>query len=156
MGHQTIIDNMLELHGEDVLLMIGSCNSMLSDRIPFSYSDRKRFILNVYPHIQLVGLPDFSHIEQDPTFATWHSNLWDIIDLKWNGCSKEDVVFYGGSYTDLSWAIESNYSTVIINRSKLLISGTIVREYLFDGKDISEFIDYRNKQLVIDAFNKNY
>ena len=158
-GHMKIIDIMIKLYGEKSMMMIGSSNSPLGDRLPFTYLERRGFIKKLYPKLALTGIPDFSHIDTDPTFETWHTHLWDTINFRFPDATRENTVFYGGSEKDIKFFIDADYKVCIVDRNDLLvISGTKVRyelEKYVDSEDIGK-LHIMLDPLVIDDVKRAY
>ena len=77
-GHKIIIDEALK-QSKKVIVLIGSANSPSTIRNPFSYEDRKKFILSSYDQkdkerIIIVPLNDIVYND-----AKWIKNVQDCV-----------------------------------------------------------------------------
>src|SRR5689334_4699388 len=126
LGHERVIDHMIETHGiDDTMVVIGSSNTAPSMRHFFSYSDRRAFVKALYPDIRVVGLPDY------PNDDEWLLALDDIVAS--TGRAAEDARFFGGCDEDVRFFTNAGRSVTILNRfdgTTPKISATEVRDCL--------------------------
>tara|TARA_B100000700_G_scaffold331687_1_gene467084 strand:+ start:24905 stop:25429 length:525 start_codon:yes stop_codon:yes gene_type:complete len=72
-GHEHIIEKMINDNDEHIIF-IGSSNKSRTKENPFSFEERKEMILKVFPHANVISLPDFNNL------SDWKSNLLTNID----------------------------------------------------------------------------
>jgi len=132
-GHQKVISKMVSKFGyKSSLLLIGSSVSKLGNRLFYTYLQRKNMIKKLYPKITVVGLPDYKDVYPgDLDFTQWHSNLWDIINLRFPTANIQNTVFIGGALNDVYFFKDSGYNVVIMDRYDVdKMSATEVRQRL--------------------------
>lgn len=145
-GHQRIIDKMISTHGIDnCLLIIGSSSNERTVKTPFTYFERRNFIKTLYPGIKIVGIPDVN----DDT--NWMTMLDDTVNSVFPNTIP---IFYGGSRKDVEWYYDYGKQVEIINRDKMVISATMVRELMMLGEDISKFVDEKIARNVVELFKE--
>lgn len=146
LGHMKIIQKMIDNHGLDnCMVLIGSCNSF-SISVPFSYSDRRRWILRLFKGLKVIGIPDVSSDNE------WLTLLDDYIRV---GFGKEvEPVFYGGSIKDVEfYYTHGNKKVEIVDRHELELSATNVRRLMLLGEKIDSVVDPRIAKEVVEIFN---
>lgn len=148
LGHQKIIEKMITNHGnENSIIFIGSCNSPLSIRVPFSYRDRSRWVRRIFKDIRIIGMPDV-----DIGDIAWLEMLDDYISAVFPG---KTPYFYGGSIEDVKFFYEhGNRKVIICDRQELAISATNVRKLILLGESIETIVDTRISKEVVEVFNK--
>ncbi len=148
LGHQVLIDKLLEAYGERHLILVGSCNHGISFRHLFTYNDRCEFIRTVYPQARVTGLPDFDDDEE------WFSLLDDTLAL--HHVSPDDTTFIGGCHEDIEFFIDRGRNVEIINRfdgTSPRISATEVRDALIEHRTIEGLVDPRIIEIVRQRFD---
>ena len=88
--------------------------------------------------IRIVGLPDFPNDN-----ASWMELLTDLIRASFAHLEEYDIVFYGGSHEDVDIFHEHGYATKIVDRTKVPVSATVIRDLSLRGMDVSDFLDER-------------
>lgn len=149
LGHQMVIDYMINNHGvENCLVLVGSSNS-ISKRTPYTYEERSKMIHALYPKLKVRPLPDVEpELEyfDDNTNEAWLSIVEDII-RKFG----DEFVFYGGSLKDLEVLSQRFNVKVAVDRNTdgKGISATKIREKIAinDLNDVGKFV---NKKLIGD------
>jgi len=147
LGHQVLIKNLLTTYGERHLILVGSCNHLVSFRHLFTYQDRCEFIRRVYPDVRLVGLPDF---EEN---GDWFRQLDDTLALA--HIDPAHATFVGGCQEDISFFIDSGRSVQIFNRfsgATPKVSATEVRDALIEHRAFDHLVDAQIVDLVQQRF----
>lgn len=152
-GHEAIIRNMLEQCGDskNCLVVIGSSNSPISLRHFFSYSERRDFILKIFPKITIVGLPDYSSDQE------WLMALDDIIGASHLKDSK--ITFFGGCEEDVRFFIEAQRNVFLLNRfdgSTPKISATEVRDALIHERPLEALVNSQAQQIIRETFVRKW
>lgn len=149
LGHQRTIDYMINDVGEEnALIVVGSIAQRTSMRVLFSYWQRKKWIKVLYgKDIKITGVPDF------PTDnGQWLSLIMDNVHNTFGqDCN---VTFYGGSVDDVEIFANHSINTKIVDRTDVPISGTVVRDMMLSGMDVSRIIDYRIHDHVVAKFSQ--
>jgi len=148
LGHQVLIDKLVETYGERHLILIGSCNHGVSFRHLFTYMDRCEFICTMYPRARLLGLPDFDDNEQ------WFRQINDTLALQY--VFPDRATFFGGCREDVDLFIDKGRNVEIVNRfagASPKISATEVRDALIERRSIEGLVDPRIVNLVKERFN---
>lgn len=153
-GHERIINTMINTYSAgNVLIVIGSTNCTLNSRNFFTLEERKSFFKILYPNIRIVGLQDFHNIPK------WLHSLDKL--LVHNNINPHETKFFGGSYKDVAFFVESGRSVGIADRyedSWSKVSGTHVRQCLLSGrfKDLDLLLNSRIKDQVMRIFKNRY
>lgn len=152
LGHEFIINRMLEKYDySNCQIVLGSCNNPLDERHLFSYKDRREFIKEIYPNIDIIGLADHKSDEE------WLCMLLDLVTLM--GCRKHEVEFFSGYEQDVVKLIDARYTCTITNRydgSTPLVSATQVRETLVHGGSLKKLVNPKLIDLVSSKFKVRY
>jgi len=137
LGHEAVIRFMLDNAADSHLVVIGSSNAPFSLRHFFNYEDRRAFLLQVFPGLRIVGLPDY------PTDSEWLLALDDILATAgfnphvatyYGGC-EEDVIFFEGKGRNI--AIPFNR----FDGSTPKISATEVRDALIHDRPLDGMLN---------------
>lgn len=139
LGHQKIIDRMLDECDQSILL-IGNCQAQRTDRNPFNVLERIDLIRRIYNnHSNLIigffpDLPEVPQTEQE--YSKWGDWILEFAKFWLNG-QVPDVI-YGGDETKLDWLYKNhldNLRFVKVPRQELPISSTSLKELLQKGKE---------------------
>lgn len=152
LGHQLMIQKLLDTFGERHVVLVGSCSHAVSFRHLFTYNDRCEFIRAVFPQIRLVGLPDF---EED---SDWFNQLDDT--LLFAKVDPVRVTYIGGCQEDVEFFIEKRRRRVKIfnrfNGETPKISSTEVRDALIERRSIDGLVDPRIAELIKRRFETRW
>ena len=137
-GHQTTIDTMIKDVGIDnSLIILGSVAQKVTFRVLFSYSQRKDWIHKIYGDtIRIVGVPDFPNDDR-----SWLQLIYDNIHSAFCHLENFEIVFYGGSPNDLEYFSNVGSFVKIVDRSKVPVSATVIRDMMLRGMNVSDFLD---------------
>lgn len=149
LGHQPMIESIVEAYPRNHLVFIGSCSNSISFRHLFNYMDREDFIKTVCPETRIAPLPDFD----DDT--TWFRALDSIIKLA--GGNPHETVYLGGSKEDVEFYGLYNRNVHIVNRYSgptEHIAASEVRDALIERRwdDVQKMLDPRIFNLVKERF----
>lgn len=148
-GHMRIIDAMIKRFTDNnCLLFIGSCNSPISWRVLFTYSDRRRWIKRLYPTLKVMGMPDVPGND-----AVWLQMIDDYIDTAFPHGS-QNRIFFGGSQEDIEFFYDNGRQIEIVDRDEHPVSATNIRQLLLLEESIHKFVDPRIAHEVKDIFRK--
>jgi cytidyltransferase-like protein len=140
LGHESVIRAMIdEVGSKNILVVIGSATESHTDRNPYSYKERRSFIHAVFPDITIVPIGDTSND------AVWMQQLDDLVSAFFRSNS---VVYYVGDRNDGSF-YSSDRNVKVIDRKSVPISGTLVRECIQDGSDISSYVNPKLLEVLI-------
>lgn len=147
-GHEVVIGNMIEECGVDnSIIIIGSSNSLISLRHFFSYDERRRFLLTLFPNVRVVGLPDYS------TDDEWILALDDILRaVRFNS---KNTIFFGGCEEDIGFFLKARRKTFIVNRfngTTPKISATEVRDALIGNRSLDGLLNHAIEKEVSGLF----
>ncbi len=154
LGHQQMIEGVLNKFGNNHLILVGSCNHPISVRHLFNYRDRTEFIRAVFPNLRIAPLPDFERDNE-----TWFHALDDLIQL--SGIDPRDALYIGGSHEDVQFYFDNGRNVEIVNRYSgptVKVSGSEVRDALIEKRvsDIRKALDKRVFKLVKDRFDTRW
>ena len=131
-GHEKIICNMLK-DCEKATVILGSIQEQGTERNPFSYTERKQMIQNVFneeeKRLKIIGLFDINN----PT--EWAKFVLDFMKETMPGRGQPDV-YYAGSDYDAHWFGGVFENIEIINRVDYdfpYVSGSMVRDMIKIG-----------------------
>lgn len=133
-GHERVIKDMLQ-KCEKATVILGSIQEQGTERNPFSYTERKQMILNVFDkeaeakRLKVIGLFDI----KNPT--EWGNFVIDFMKETFPDLPKPDV-YYAGSDYDAQWFRPLFENIEIINRvdySFPYVSGSMVRDMITIG-----------------------
>lgn len=157
LGHQEVVNKMLEEHGQNHLVVVGSAFAESSLHNPFMYYERKQLLLQLFPNLNIVGLGDYPNNDD-----LWFDNLRILLKhhtgrraiLPARGWSdKQHIVeetghdvrptFYGGCVQDLYYMQKYGYQHEIINRftGEIKASATEVKDALIHDRDLTNLLD---------------
>lgn len=147
-GHEKIIKNMLQ-NCQEVTVILGSIQEQGTERNPFSYTERKQMIQNVFANelqrLKVMGLFDINNPVE------WGNFVLDFIKESLPERHKPDV-YYAGSDYDAHWFGQVFDNIEIINRvdySFPYVSGSMVRDMIKIGDARwKDFISPCNHQFV--------
>jgi nicotinamide mononucleotide adenylyltransferase len=149
LGHQAIIQGMIEISLKKPIVFIGSCNAPTSVRHLFNYADRADFIRAVFgDKVRIVPLPDFDDDK------VWFRGLDDLLAETF-----KDAVFIGGSVEDVEFYYEAGRKVHIVNRYSGItknVNASEVRDALIQGRSISGLVDPRVEALVIQKYPERW
>ena len=151
-GHQCTIDTMIKDVGiENSLIILGSVGQKVTFRVLFSYFQRKQWIRRIYNHdIRIVGVPDFPGDNQ-----SWKEMVFDQIWSAFAHLGQDiDIVFYGGSIDDVEIFHNVGASTKIVDRTKVPVSATVIRDLMLRGMDVKDFLHVKIHNDVTQKFTR--
>lgn len=130
-GHEKLIETGLMLC-DRILIIIGSSQECGTERNPLNINTRTKMLRSVYgdsPNIMIYGLADLTN-ESDirPEWGKYLLNFADKYIHK-----NPEVMIYGNDESRSAWFDKADlkYTTeLIINRSELPISATLLRQYM--------------------------
>lgn len=134
-GHEKLIDTGLMLC-DRLLILIGSAQECGTERNPFNINTRTKMLKTVYgdrPEIMIYGLADLTD-ENDicPECGKYLLQNVDRYIYK-----NPEVMIYGNDESRSGWFDKKdlkNTTELIINRAKLPISATILRQLMIEDK----------------------
>lgn len=131
-GHEKIIKRMLQ-ECQEVTVILGSIQEQGTIRNPFSYTQRKQMIQNVFkdeaPKLKVIGLFDINNPVE------WANFVLDFIKESTPERFMPDV-YYAGSDYDAHWFGQVFKNIEIINRVDYdfpYVSGSMVRDMITIG-----------------------
>ena len=133
-GHEKVIRDMLAKCGK-VTIILGSIQEQGTARNPFSYTERKQMIKNVFDaeteskRLRVIGLFDINN----PT--EWGKFVLDFLKEAFPNLEKPDVYFAGSAY-DAQWFKNIFAHFEIIDRTDYsfpYVSGSMVRDMITIG-----------------------
>ena len=148
LGHQAVIDGLVQAFGQKHVVLIGSCNHAISIRHLFSYGDRAEFVRSVFPDARVAPLPDFEDGNEN-----WFRALDDTIALA--GADPAQTVFVGGCREDVEFFYENGRQVHIVSRyggDTVNISASEIRDALITGRPTAGMLDDRVAALVTSRF----
>ncbi len=156
-GHTNIIDKMFD-ECEVVIIAVGSAQESGTQRNPFDFATRSRWIIETFStrrnHIlHVVPVPDREHPSND---ASWGDYLLDKV---WSATGEmPDVIYEGKEEERAHWYDNLDVEVVKVSRSTLPISGTMLRNAIVcNDKDVSlpwipyairEYYDEMRKEIL--------
>lgn len=146
LGHQALTEVLTTAFPKKHLLMVGSCSHAISIRHLFKFSDRRRFINEVFPDARVAPLSDFE------TDDEWFHAIDTLLELA--GLDPQKTVFIGGCEEDVHF-FEHRYKVKIINRfdgTTTNVSGTEIRDSLIHGRSLDGLLDPRIIPVVQETF----
>lgn len=166
-GHQYIIEHMLQKYESQHLICLGSVNEPVSDRNIFNYKFRHNCIKQLYPDAKVIGIPDFPNNNK-----LWFFNLYNLINLIFK-CNvtvpmtherkgvkgDTDLVFHGGSESDIWYAVNENHFYEVFNRDNKFvdshyISSSLIKEKLKNKESISDMVHPSIEDSIVTEYNK--
>lgn len=152
LGHINIIKTMLnDSNRDNYMIGIGSCNEPISIKNIFDFSQRLYMLqLADIPMYNVVGIPDYP--QQD---KLWFKNIRQLVTFK--GGNPNNIVFYAGSYTDASYAIDFGYSVKIVDRyTGVKFSSSEIKDRLIRGDHIIDFVHENCIEYIAHEFNNTW
>jgi cytidyltransferase-like protein len=123
-GHQILINEMFS-QCDEVIIAIGSINSLDKARNPYSYEERKEMLLSLYSqrvNLRIIGLEDIG--------ANSHNEWVDYVKATLLDCKLSNVTdYFSGSNEDALWYQKSGWKITIIDRMTIGkgINATMIR-----------------------------
>jgi len=151
-GHQSTIDQMIKDVGEEnSLIILGSVGQKITFRVLFTYFQRKEWIRKIYNYnIRIVGVPDFPNDD-----ISWKEMVFDQIYSAFGHLNdKFEIVFYGGSIKDVEIFHDVGARTKIVDRTKVPVSATVIRDLMLRGVDVTDFLHEKIHGDVVKKFAK--
>lgn len=133
-GHTYIIGKMFD-ECEVVIVAVGSAQESGTQRNPFDFATRGRWIVEAFwAHknniLHVVPIPDREHPSNDASWGDYLLNkVWSATGMT------PDVIYEGEEDERAHWYDNHNISIVSIARSIMPISATEVRQALLDGDE---------------------
>jgi nicotinic acid mononucleotide adenylyltransferase len=147
LGHQALVEGLLEVFPQNHAVFIGSCNRPISIRNLFSYGDRSDFVKAVFPRVRIAPLPDFE------TDESWFRALDDLIYIL--GAEPKNVIFIGGSKEDVDFFYNNGRTVHIVNRytgPTKKVSGSEIRDAMIEKHSLDGLLDPKVISLVTERF----
>lgn len=133
-GHERIIRQMLD-KCDKVTVILGSIQEQGTARNPFSYSQRKKMILNVFeqerPRLKILGLFDIHNPQE------WTNFVLDFLQEAAPDRGAPDA-YFGGSPKDAPWVRNYFDHVECIDRTDLsfpYVSASMVRDMMSIGDE---------------------
>lgn len=135
-GHEAMINTGLKVCGR-ILILVGSAQEIATERNPFDVHRRIELIKSVYPHDNVVVKPLNDLTNENDITSDWGRYL--LQNMKRVMYKNPEVMIYGNDSSRSKWFdVEDikDITEVIVNRNKINISATQLREYLLlDDKE---------------------
>lgn len=150
LGHQAMIETLVEAFGDRHVVLVGSCNRPISIRHLFNYRDRAQFIREAVPNARILPLPDFEGDNQ--TWFQVHDDFFRALAF-----DPRKVVYIGGCKEDTEFLFENGRAVHIVNRYSgptLRVSASQVRDILIERRheELERVLDPRVAKLVLERF----
>lgn len=132
-GHEKLIETGLMLC-DRLLILIGSSQECGTERNPLNINTRTKMLRMIYgdnPNIMIYGLPDLTN--EGDIRPEWGRYLLDNADRYIY--KNPEIMIYGNDESRSAWFAKEdlkNTTELIINRSELPISATMLRQYMVD------------------------
>lgn len=132
-GHERLVDTGLMLC-DRLLILIGSSQECGTERNPLNINTRTKMLKMIYgdnPNIMIYGLPDLSN--ENDIRPEWGKYLLENAD-RYIFKNPENMI-YGNDESRTAWFDKKdlkNTTELIINRSELPISATMLRQYMVE------------------------
>lgn len=132
-GHEKLIETGLMLC-DRLLILIGSSQECGTERNPLNINTRTKMLRMIYgdnPNIMIYGLPDLTN--ENDIRPEWGRYLLDNADRYIY--KNPEIMIYGNDESRSAWFAKEdlkNTTELIINRSELPISATMLRRYMVD------------------------
>lgn len=134
-GHEKLVDTGLMLC-DRLLILVGSAQECGTERNPLNINTRTKMLKTVYgdnPNIMIYGLSDMTN--ENDVCPEWGRYLLDNVDRYIY--KNPEVMIYGNDESRSSWFDKKdlkNTTELIINRSELPISATMLRKLMVEDK----------------------
>ena len=132
-GHEKLVDTGCMLC-DRLLILIGSAQECGTERNPLNINTRTKMLKEIYgdsPDIMIYGLSDMS--DENDIRPEWGKYLLNNVDRYI--FKNPEVMIYGNDESRSAWVDKGdlkNTTELIINRSELPISATMLRQYMVD------------------------
>ena len=132
-GHEKLIETGLMLC-DRLLIFIGSAQECGTERNPLNINTRTKMLKAIYgddPNIMIYGLPDLTN--ESDIRPEWGRYLLDNADRYI--FKNPEIMIYGNDESRSAWFAKEdlkNTTELIINRSELPISATMLRKYMVE------------------------
>ena len=132
-GHEKLIETGLMLC-DRLLILIGSSQECGTERNPLNINTRTKMLRMIYgdnPNIMIYGLPDLTN--ENDIRPEWGRYLLDNADRYIY--KNPEIMIDGNDESRSAWFAKEdlkNTTELIINRSELPISATMLRQYMVD------------------------
>jgi len=138
LGHQKIIDQMLD-ECEQGVLLVGNCQAQRTARNPFTVLERLNLIKRVYGDRKDLIIGYFPDLPKAPETEEEYSQWGDwILEFAKFWTNRLPNVVYGGDETKLEWLYKNHLGKielVKVRRKELLISATDLKELIRQNKE---------------------
>lgn len=130
-GHESLVEAGLKLC-DRLLILIGSAQECGTERNPFNIITRTKMLKTIYgdkPSIMIYGLSDMSN--ENDICPEWGRFLLDNTERYIH--KSPELMLYGNDEARSHWFSQEDIketSELIVNRGKIPISATMVREYM--------------------------
>lgn len=165
-GHEKLIDTGRMLC-DRLLILIGSAQECGTERNPFNISTRMKMLKAIYgddPNIMIYGLSDMTN--ENDICPEWGRYLLDNVDRYIY--KNPEVMIYGNDESRSNWFDKKdlkNTTELIINRSELPISATMLRNFMVEDnrKAWMELVnpklhkmydELRNELMTVEFYNQ--
>lgn len=135
-GHESLVETALKLC-DRVLILVGSAQECGTERNPFNINTRTKMLKTIYgdrPEIMIYGISDLSN--ENDIRPEWGRYLLDNVDRYIY--KAPELMIYGNDEARSKWFNPDDIrdtSELIINRGRIPISATMVREaMIFDRR----------------------
>lgn len=155
-GHKAIIDQMIADVGvENSMIIIGSVGQKPSFRVLFSYHQRKEWVRRVF-HKSWISCPRIVGCIDIPNDDdAWFELILDNINSAFDHSGEDiDIIFYGGSVKDIEYFSSRGFMVKIVDRTKVPVSATAIRDLMLRGVDVSDFLPDEIAADVVAKFNQ--
>lgn len=146
-GHEKLVDTGCMLC-DRLLILIGSAQECGTERNPLNINTRTKMLREIYgdsPDIMIYGLSNMS--DENDIRPEWGKYLLNNVDRYI--FKNPEVMIYGNDESRSAWfdkADLKNTTELIINRSELPISATMLRQYMVDDNR-KEWMKWVNPKL---------
>lgn len=134
-GHEKLVDTGRMLC-DRLLILIGSAQECGTERNPLNINTRTKMLKEIYgdsPDIMIYGLADLT--DENDIRPEWGKYLLNNVDRYI--FKNPEVMIYGNDESRSAWfdkADLKNTTELIINRTELPISATMLRQYMVSDK----------------------
>lgn len=158
-GHESVMSHAIE-KGDEVLILIGSANSVRSKKNPFSFSERKEMVEKITERLKvekgkdiLVSVMPLNDFDTDEAWVeAVKKSVPHNKEVYITGCKKsgDESTFY----LDLFPEWKEDFITEVNVEGIDVISSTKIREFFFSEKEIPSVVSETTKQFL-NAFRNN-
>ena len=134
-GHEKLVDTGLLLC-DRLLILVGSAQLCGTERNPLNIATRIKMLKEIYgdnENIMIYGLTDLS--KEDDISPNWGRYLLENVNRYIY--KKPDIMIYGNDESRSQWFSKEDLQGItelIVNRSDLPISATMLREYMVQDR----------------------